>query len=126
MSVKNSDIMDALRLRSLLQPGSTNPDTVFTRLEFDLSRTMALEIIRRSSNGAAEVDVMVRKHLGTKFAEAVIAKLPITSTRSTDDSVKYQVGAIVLSKQEFMDIIKFCLDHFCPIKIEPDANNDTD
>lgn len=96
-------------------PGASDPDTMFKRLEFRVTQEMLMQMINRVASGPSEVENMVKQHLGTKFAEECLSSLEITAQREWHaNSVKYEMGAVVLSKREFMEIIKFCVENYSP------------
>ena len=125
MIISEREIMNFIKLRALLVPGASDPDTMFKRLEFKVTRDMLLNMVNRSPMGASEAEDLVKKHLGTKFAEECLGTLEIRSEREWHtDSVKYEMGAVVISKREFMDIIRFCVENYAPpLEGLNDANN---
>ena len=82
-------------------------------------------MVNRSPMGASEAEDLVKKHLGTKFAEECLSTLEIRSEREWhSDSVKYEMGAVVISKREFMDIIRFCVENYAPKLDDSSTIND--
>jgi hypothetical protein len=125
MIISEREIMNFIKLRALLVPGASDPDTMFKRLEFKVTREMLMNMVNRSPMGASEAEDLVKKHLGTKFAEECLGTLEIRSEREWHtDSVKYEMGAVVISKREFMDIIRFCVENYAPKLDDSSTIND--
>jgi hypothetical protein len=125
MIISEREIMNFIKLRALLVPGASDPDTMFKRLEFKVTREMLMNMVNRSPMGASEAEDLVKKHLGTKFAEECLGTLEIRSEREWhSDSVKYEMGAVVISKREFMDIIRFCVENYAPKLDDSSTIND--
>ena len=123
--ISDRDISNFIKLRALLVPGASDPDTMFKRLEFKVTREMLLSMIQRSPMGASEAEELVKNHLGIKFAEECLKNLEIKSEREwQSDSVKYEMGAVVISKREFMEIIRFCVENYSPKLDGPSTAND--
>ena len=121
--ITDNDIANFIKLRALLVPGASDPDTMFKRLEFKMTQTMLVDIVKRSPMGADDAEVLIKRHLGTKFAEECLKTLEIRSHRLwNENAVEYEMGAVVISKREFMDIIKFCVDNFSPPLENNNAN----
>lgn len=121
--ISDRDISNFIKLRALLVPGASDPDTMFKRLEFKVTQTMLMEMIQRSPMGATEAESLVKQHLGAKFAEECLKDLEIRAERLwSENSVKYEMGAVVISKREFMEIIKFCVENYSPPLETNDAN----
>ena len=121
--ITDNDIANFIKLRALLVPGASDPNTMFKRLEFKMTQAVLVDMVRRSSMGADDAEVLIKQHLGTKFAEECLKTLEIRSHRLwNENAVEYEMGAVVISKREFMEIIRFCVENFSPPLENTDAN----
>lgn len=125
--IREKEIEKFIQLRSLFVPGASDPDKLFRRIKFDVSQEMLMSLMNRSINGTEQVQELITNHLGTKFAQECLNNLEIKSERNwRDNCISYEMSAVVLSKREFMEIIKFCVENYTPPLEDENADNSQD
>lgn len=126
--IRDSEISNLIKLRSLLSPGASDHTSMVKKLEMTLTPKTISELVAKTGRDPASVEKLIKGHIGTKFAEECINSLEIKTQRNQFDqsTIKYSTEAVVLSRAEFMDIIRFCILNRELMIEDQDADNRQD